>query len=338
MTKKKTTKKKAAKPTPFRANVAKGETVHWYLPDGSAVVEVPKAGKLGMPVKDGGGGETKAPTIREAKIAAEAGEPWLPGATGPLKVLDKPALVPYFKMQVIESVLGNPKLEEWSAGEIAQTELGLRKYIAGLLRDSGDHARNARDMGSEGHGAIANSFAGAPYSAEWVEIVQTCQRMLTNLAPFHNWALETTYASRICGWGGTIDAHSPILTKRSELAFNLVDFKGRDFDEEDIGTPKDDEATRAKKRTAFIKKVSYPDDVMQLCAYSCLLHDGLWTGRDRLFNFYFSRNDEGREKGLVVAVEHADAEQNAVHMMMYRHAYEIWCLQRRYDPREKKEA
>ncbi len=311
-------------PTPTHETVTVGEAIHWYRPDGTGVGDVPKAGKAGAK------GETKKPTIKEARAAAELGEPWMPGATGVLKVMDKPALVPYFKMQVIESVLTNPKLKRWVAGGIQAENV----FVKELLGDSEEHAKSARDEGSIGHGMIANSMLGRPYSQEWVEIVLACQKTLTNLAPFAMWAMENSFACLKVGWGGTIDAHAPALTTDGKWsgAYHVVDFKGRVFTEEELPAAGDDAVTVDKKRNKLLRRICYPDDLMQLTAYSALLHDGDFNGSDRLWNLYFSRSEEGKKKGLVLAVEHTDRDQKIVSHAIFKHAREIWALQRRYNP------
>ena len=102
---------------------------HWYLPDGSAFHETPRA--------DGNG--LRAVTLRDARKSAA-----LPSVTNILGVLAKPGLESWKQEQAILAALTLPRND-------AET---LDDFARRVVRDMGEQVRHAADLGSAVHRAI----------------------------------------------------------------------------------------------------------------------------------------------------------------------------------------
>lgn len=152
---------------------------HYYMPDGTPYYTMV-----------GANGRERNVTLRDArKVGA------FPSVTGILKCADKPALTQYFVKQAVMASLTLPR----NPGESDDD------YIKRILTDSRQEGADARDVGTEIHGAIESAFserglwANQPYYA-WAE------KAMDTVPQSQTWSAEKSFASPL-GYGGKVDLH-----------------------------------------------------------------------------------------------------------------------------------
>ena len=157
------------------------ESGHWYMPDGSTFYTI--VGK---------NGKERNVTLRDARPVGA-----VPSVTGILKCADKPALTAYFVKQAVMASLTLPR----TAGESDDD------YIKRILTDSRQEGADARDVGTEIHGAIECSVGGRVYDIKWNEWVNAAHTELRCICGVGlNWSPEKSFAHPF-GYGGKVDLH-----------------------------------------------------------------------------------------------------------------------------------
>ncbi len=149
------------------------ESGHWYLPNGDTFYTI--VGK---------NGRERPVTLRDARPVGA-----VPSVTGILKCADKPALTQYFVKQAVMASLTLPR----NAGESDDD------YIKRILTDSRQEGADARDVGTEIHGAIETCDMRGRY-ASWVDAAYSA-------LPQVGWSTEKSFAHSL-GYGGKVDLHS----------------------------------------------------------------------------------------------------------------------------------
>ena len=210
---------------------------HWYDLEGNACHRIKKVTGEGL---------------RNTNITDARKHHFLPSVTGIFKVAAKPQLEKWKLNRVVEAGMANP------AGE----QEGLETYVERLSELAYDPVSDAAKLGSYGHSAIDNSFAGTPVPPELAAIVQ----------PFFDWKdekqLEVTQREAILinageGYAGTVDILFTWGEKGNRAANQgVLDFKFKDT---------------LDKRTGKPKKVFIPDDYgMQMAAYGVAAYGEAW--------------------------------------------------------------
>ena len=226
---------------------------HYYNKQGEPVYTVPNASKPG---------EMRPTTKRDASKLD-----LVPSVTTYTGIIAKPALIDWFKMQVLETCYANPLS---SIGE-ANVTMSVEDYASHIMPLADELRMKAADHGTAVHDAIEKFMRGEPYDQFYGDYVQT----------FIDWfqsetdgggEVEVVFASAEYGFGGRID----ILSHDIENRALIIDIKTQ----KNPGTKKDGTAKAFKK---------YPEYGMQMAAY----WKGLLPNTDdvRLINFYMAADD-----------------------------------------------
>jgi len=166
----------------------------WYKPIGNGQLSplwtVPKAD---------GSGET-TPTLRHARKLG-----LLPSVTEILKVIHKPTLDVYKQNQILQSALTLPRIE----GE------DLDSFALRVELDSDQH-RQAADLGTRIHAAIAGSLQGQPVSEDMQEYLREWEGYRAGLKEVNT---ELSVGSERLGYAGTLDL---------DTGLSIFDFKSQD--------------------------------------------------------------------------------------------------------------
>lgn len=219
---------------------------HFYLPNAAPFYDVPNKSKPG---------ESRPATVRDAlKAGAE------PSVSTVLKCAAAPGLVRYF----VESALDSAARLERLPNE------PIDAFKARALLDSQERGKQARERGTELHGAIERYLTGQSYDAQFGPHIRLTVAALDAVGvdlhagkPEHSFCLPGQY-------GGKLDWHSDAA---------ILDFKG--IDDDKIGG-----------------RLGYEEHIRQLAAYG----HGLGAPR-RLINVFIGRRD-----GAVVLREWTPAE------------------------------
>ena len=147
---------------------------HYYMPNGDPFYTL-----------IGKNGKERNVTLRDARPVGA-----VPSVTGILKMADKPALTKWFVKQAVMASLTLPRI----AGESDDD------YIARILTDSRQEGVDARDVGTEIHGAIERKDTKGPWAA-WVNAAY-CAISLGDV----EWSAEKSFAHP-AGYGGKVDLH-----------------------------------------------------------------------------------------------------------------------------------
>ncbi len=151
---------------------------HYYMPDGSPFYTI--VGK---------NGKERPVTLRDARPVGA-----VPSVTGILKCADKPALTQYFVKQAVMASLTLPR----NTGESDDD------YIKRILTDSRQEGADARDVGTEIHGAVERCDMIGQY-ANWVVAVDMRLKETIDLH-LHEFSPEKSFAHPL-GYGGKVDLH-----------------------------------------------------------------------------------------------------------------------------------
>lgn len=245
---------------------------HWYGRDGSVAYEQ----------------RTKAGGVRSTTLSDARKLGLVPSTTTVLQVLDKPALTQWKVKQGILAALTLARID----GENDDA------YLARLLTDSQQQAKDAADEGTKIHDALELALKGDAFPARFSPHVAAVKAELARLFPdVSDWIPERSFGCGL-GYGGKVDLHSPSTGI-------VVDYKGKDGDFSDG------------------KKLAY-DQHYQLAAYQY----GLRLPRNVCANLFVSRTHPGKVASHVWSV--ADIEQG---WQVFQAALALWVAVKKYDPR-----
>lgn len=141
----------------------------------------------------------------------------------------KLGLVP--SVTTVLSVIAKPQLEVWKVKQGILAALTLERnpdesdesFIARVLRDSQEQARQAAEEGTRIHDAIESFYKVRAVPAQYLPHVEAVKREIALLFPHvHDWVAERSFAHAL-GFGGKVDLHSPSTGI-------VIDFKGKDGD------------------------------------------------------------------------------------------------------------
>ena len=260
--------------------VVASEGGHWYDRSLRQVETVESA--KGQPIR---------PDIRHARKLDFA-----PGVTTILKAADKPALTAYLQRQAIMSALTLPR----EAGESDDT------YVARVLADSKEHARQAADLGTEIHAAVEIGIRDGAAPTKHAETVRAIQTTLEMTMGSRSWRTESVAVSYL-GYGTKSDLHSAAAEGRMAV---VLDLKTKDGDTAD--------------------QKLWDEHPEQLAATARALHDTFpGDGYDRAVCgiIFVSRTIPGNHK-LVLALP----EQVVDGMARFRALLRYWQLKNRHRP------
>jgi len=243
---------------------------HWYKRDGSPCYEVPK--------KDGG--------MRAVNLAWDRKLGLVPSVTTVLRVLAKDALETWKVRQGILAALTLTR----EPGESDES------FLARVLEDSRQQAKDAADEGTRVHDQIERSFKGLVVEPRYVPHVTAVGKEIERLFPgIEDWEAEA-YFAHPSGFGGKVDLHSPSTGI-------VIDYKGKDGDFTDG------------------KKLAY-DQHYQLAAYQ----RGLILPASPCANVFFSRTHPG-----AVASYKWTVEDIANGWDVFESALTLWKRVKKYD-------
>jgi hypothetical protein len=213
---------------------------HWYKRDGSMGYDV-----------IGKNGKSRPFNLRWDR---ELG--YVPSVTTITEIINKPALTSWKIDQAIMAALTLPRLPNEPESD----------WIGRVKTDASQQAKDAADEGTRIHDAIENFIKGKPYDAQYQPHVEaTINVIKENFPDVNDWVSESSFA-HATGYGGKVDLHSPSTGI-------IIDFKGKDFTEQDLID---------KKKFAY-------DQNIQLSAYQ----QGLGFGISPCANVFVSRNTKG---------------------------------------------
>lgn len=244
---------------------------HWYTREGAPAYEV--LAKSGQP---------RATTLADAR---------------------KIGLVP--SVTTVLAVLAKPALESWKVrqGILAALTLGREPgepddaYLARVMADSQQQAKDAAAEGTRIHDAIEADFQGRRFDPRYEPHVAAVHAELRALFPgVTDWVAERSFASPL-GFGGKVDLHSPSTGI-------TVDHKGKDGDFSD------------GKRLAY-------DQHYQLAPYN----RGLGLPLAPCANLFVSRTHPGKVKGHVWTEKEISAGWG-----VFDAALTVWQRLRGFDP------
>lgn len=190
------------------------EGMHWYRKDGTPQYTI-----------IGANGNTRPTTLRDARKHG-----FVPSVTMIIGQVAKHGLDVWKQKQVLYSSLTLPRIE----GENDDA------LVARILVDSKEHAKQAREKGTEIHKWLELAYQGEDVPEEFAMYTSSTMASVSWLTGKQNWKTEKTIASNL-GYGGKVDLMSPEWT---------IDFKTKEFDED-----------------AQVKNFVYPEMAMQLAAY-----------------------------------------------------------------------
>jgi hypothetical protein len=247
------------------------ESSHWYYRDGRTCYQ--------QPTQKGG---LRATDLRDARKLG-----LVPSVTTVLSVLAKPALETWKVKQGILAALTLPRRSNESDDE----------YLARVLADSGQQAKDAAEEGTRIHDAIEASFKGMPIPAGYEAHVEGARAEIGKLFPeVSDWIAEKSFG-HIFGYGGKVDLHSPSTGI-------VVDYKGKDGDFTD------------GKRLAY-------DQHYQLAAYQ----RGLILPPNVCANVFVSRTHPGKVASHVWKL--AEVQQG---WAVFEAALTVWKRLKGFDP------
>lgn len=224
--------------------IARAESAaHWYKLDG--------APQYTVLAKDG---SERATTLRDARSMN-----LVPSVTTILQVASKPGLEQWKLEQMLLSALTLPKLPDESE----------KTYIARIVADSKETAKQAANAGTRIHESIEQWFDGKE-TVEHQEIAELVEIELKKHFGTDKWMVEKSFAHPD-GFGGKVDLHCGRSDKIPDGI--VVDIKTKDFG------PKD-------------KIEAYSEHLMQLSAY----RQGLGMPNARCANLFVSRTTPGLMK------------------------------------------
>ena len=130
-------------------NARRSESSHWYHIDGTPCYELKKKSGPGM----------KRPTLADARDLN-----LLPGVTGILKILHKPALQDWLISQAVKAVMDTPRLPGEDNNAFVE-----RVLVQERVQDK--EASGAADLGTEVHEAIEDAIQGDTIEPKYLPYV-----------------------------------------------------------------------------------------------------------------------------------------------------------------------
>jgi hypothetical protein len=246
------------------------ESGHWYRRDGAPCYE--------LPTKQGG---TRSVNLRWDRHLG-----LVPSVTTVLQVVAKPQLETWKVKQGILAALTLPRNPDECDDD----------YLARVLSDSKEQAKQAAEEGTRIHDAIECSFKGGAVPTKYLPHVRATRQKIAALFPgVDDWIAEASFAHPD-GFGGKVDLHSPSTGI-------VIDYKGKDGDFSDG------------------KKLAY-DQHYQLAAYQ----RGLVLRRNRCANLFVSRTHPG-----CVAEHIWTADEIAEGEAIFMDALCLWKKLKRYE-------
>lgn len=249
------------------------ESGHWYDRDGKPAYKVPNKSKGGM---------------RPTRITDAKKMDLVPSVTAILKILDKPALTNWKVEQAIKTAIRNP-----------YTEGDENDYLKFIKDKSMEEAAEARDKGSEIHGAIEEYFKGNFKHELAIKYQPWCDEVANWLESQYGaceWVAEASFCSSY-GYGGKVDLHC----YDDDIAV-VVDFKTKDF-------------------SKWIPK-AYDENGMQIMAYSV----GLDMVAPDLVNLFIDR-ETPKVHGVIW-----ESKQHGRLWDMFQHSLNLWKAFKKFDP------
>lgn len=272
------------------------ESAHFYTPEGTRVPDVLNKSQT----KKQGFDVYKNPDIGDAK---RAGSVWRASVTTMIKIMDKPELRTYHANQAITAALSAPKRGSESE----------KDYYKKIRIEAGQHAKQARDEGSEIHAAIYNFLNDSVIDPKYVLILDAIQEKLKELVPdnqMDDWVSEHEFATE--EYGGSIDLHH----RRARI---FMDWK----------------------TTGEIEKghTPYDETLWQLAAYSKAINitDGVANESDSIPNRCIcgtisrEKSDDGVYLGKVSFHEYKPEEIETGYTL-FQHIKEIYYTRKKYRP------
>lgn len=256
------------------------ESVHWYRQDGGPQYTV-KA-------KDGSDRPT---TLRDARKMN-----LVPSVTTVLKVAAKPGLEQWKLEQMLLSALTLPKAPDESE----------KVYIARIVADSKETAKQAAEAGTRIHESIEGWFTGNKQVEHQSTAMAFEQAILDHFKIDSNqeWLIERSFADPM-GFGGKVDMYT--MPSLSLPMGAVVDAKSKDFGPND-------------------KVDAYDEHLMQLAAY----RHGLGLPFARCANVFASRS----HPGLVKVIEWTDNDLQTG-WEMFQCLLQFWKLKNQFNLEEK---
>lgn len=243
---------------------------HWYRRDGSPCYE--------LPTKDGG--------LRGINLRWDRHLGLVPSVTTVLQVVAKPQLEMWKVRQGILAALTLSRKEDECDDD----------YLARVLSDSKQQAKEAAEEGTRIHDAIECSFKGHRVPSTYRPHVEAAREKIAEMFPHvSDWIAEASFAHP-CGFGGKIDLHSPSTGI-------VIDYKGKDGDFSD------------KKKLAY-------DQHYQLAAYQL----GKDLPRNVCANLFVSRTHPGCVAEKIWTVEEIEYGE-----AFFLHALALWKHSKRYE-------
>jgi hypothetical protein len=221
------------------------ESLHWYARDGSPAYTV----------RSRDGSERPA-TLRDARKLN-----LLPSVTSIIKCAAAPGLELWKANQLMMAALTLPRLQD-------EPE---KDWLARVVRDSKEHAKNAAERGTGIHAAIQGFYEGEGVKPGYQDHIRGAVAAVAGWA-VGGWKAEQSFAHSL-GFGGKVD-----LSAASGQ--HLLDFKSKEFDEKtDLKT--------------------WDEHAMQLAAY----REGLGMGMARCAIVYVSVTTPGLSKLIEIPEE-----------------------------------
>lgn len=252
------------------------ESTHWYDRDGTPCYEV--MGKNGK--------------MRPATLADARKFGWYPGVTSIIRCAAAPALQTWKEKQVMLAALTLPRLN----GELDDD------FCKRVIADSQEHAKEAREQGTEIHAAIQGHFEGKAPDEEMWPFVKGVVTRIKKVFNEQNWRAEKA-CSHESGFGTKADLFSGAA---------LIDFKSKDFVESDILETYDEHhmqlaATRMALNAPLAKcAICYVSRTVPGLAYICIVEEEKliqgWQMFQGLLSYWQAKNNYfpiGREERKV---------------------------------------
>lgn len=263
------------------------ESCHYYDRTGNPVYEVPNASKGGM----------RPTTVRDAKKLD-----LLPSVSTVMGVVAKPAINGWVKEQVARAAVN----VFWGEGETAD------EWVAHVLKAAETNMTQARDLGTEIHGAIERYLKESKVKKEHPNSILVPGMWVGDFGDF-----VTTYHEHIRAavnalielgvWG---QPFSPEKSFASALGYGgKVDLSG---------TPENPWVVDFKCVDRLDKKLDYPDRCQQLTAYA----DGLYCDPigPRQANIFISTSEPGK-----YLIREWKEDEKAKGNRVFRAALNLWC-------------
>jgi hypothetical protein len=195
----------------------------------------------------GAKGQDRATTLRDARKLD-----LMPSVSGIIKMAAQPGLQYWMQTQVLLAALTLPRIENEPED----------KYIARVMDDSKQHARNAAEFGTAIHAAVQGYYEHEALDVDVAVYAMATVEAVTKRWGNQPWTAERSFAHPL-GYGGKTDLFAPGI---------VIDFKTKAFGVEEI-----------------TKGLAYEEHAMQLAAY----REGLEMPTSACVNIFISTTNPG---------------------------------------------